>query len=527
VIDTFDNTGAFVAKFDGSNGAPGGTALAAIAGLAVDGSDRLYVSDGQKVYRYSAAGAYQATVDDGSRGTPGAVTADATTDAVYVVESNAAVSVFSAGGAAWLDTFATNAFASGIAVDEATSFVYTSDPNDSVGQRYAPYAGATVTTGSASATTASGATLNGTIDPEGIAGTTYHFEYGGDRSYGKSTADVDPGSGNAGVAASGSATNLQRSTTYHYRLVGTNGNGTIYGEDHTFTTNAGALATTGDVTGVTTSAATFGGTYDTRGLGGSYQFIVSSTTSPFLDQTAPQAASGAGTASSSLANLPAGETYKVRLLVTSDGATTLGDAVTFSTPALPVPLPAPPGPDTPGSPYGCTAPALTPYDLHPKPGDTIKIAGTDLGVGGTANLGTTSVSGANWSATGFSITVPDDATGTLGLTVNCGTVSNTIAIAMYKAPSNSFTTTARTKGSSATVSVKVPGAGSISVRGGNVKTALKRTKKASTNSVKVTLTAAAARSLKKHRKLAVTLTVRFTPTGGSTATKSVKVTFKR
>jgi hypothetical protein len=106
-------------------------------------------------------------------------------------------------------------------------------------------------------------------------------------------------------------------------------------------------------------------------------------------------------------------------------------------------------------------------------------------------------------------------------------VSNTIAIAMYKAPSNSFTTTAKTKGSTATVSVKVPGAGSISVRSGSVKTATKHAKKASTNSGKVTLTSAAVKSLKKHHKLAVTLTVRFTPTGGSTATKTVKVTFKR
>jgi hypothetical protein len=524
LIDTFDNTGAFVAKFDGSDGAPGGAALAGIGALAVDGSDRLYVSDGQKVYRYSAAGAYQATVDDGSHGgNPGAITADTTTGEIYVVDGGALTSMFSAGGA-WLNTFRTLQLVFGVAVNEVTGIVYTADYLDMNVKRWTP--GATVITGSASAATAISASLNGTLNTEGIAGTTYNFQYGDDQSYGRSTPIVGAGSGNADVAVTGSAVGLLRSTTYHFRLVATNSGGVIYGEDHTFTTNSGAVATTGVPTGVTTTAATFSGTYDTHGLGGSYQFVISSSTSPFVGQTAPQAVSGAGTASGSLDHLPAGETYKVRLQVTSDGVTSAGDAATFSTPPLPTAPPAPPASDT-GSPYGCNAPVLAAYNPHPKPGDTINIAGTDLGVGGTANLGTTSLSAADWSASGFSVTLPDDATGTLGLTVNCGTVSNTIAIAVYQAPSNSFTATAKTKSSTATVSVKVPGPGSISVRSGNIKTATKRASKASTNSVKVTLTSAAAKALKKHHKLAVTLTVRFTPTGGSTATKTVKVAFKR
>jgi hypothetical protein len=137
------------------------------------------------------------------------------------------------------------------------------------------------------------------------------------------------------------------------------------------------------------------------------------------------------------------------------------------------------------------------------------------------------VSATSWSATGFSIVLPDDAKGTLPLTINCGKASNTIAIAMYQAPSNTFTAKATTKGSSATLKIKVPGAGSISVRSGRVKTATKHAGKATTYSVKVTLTAKAKKSLKRHKKLAVSLAVRFTPTGGTTASKTVKVTFKQ
>jgi hypothetical protein len=142
-------------------------------------------------------------------------------------------------------------------------------------------------------------------------------------------------------------------------------------------------------------------------------------------------------------------------------------------------------------------------------------------------LGTETVKSTNWSATGFSIVLPDNATGTLPLTVNCGTVTNTIAIQMYKAPSNSFTATSKVKGSTATLRVKVPGPGAISVTGGSVKKATKRAGKASTVSVKVSLSKAGKKSVKRHKKLTVSLRVRFTPNGGTTATKTVRVTFKR
>lgn len=96
-----------------------------------------------------------------------------------------------------------------------------------------------VTTNAASGVTSSGATLNGTVNPEGDA-TTYQFEYGTSTSYG-STAPASPGSAGSGTTAvneSAAVSGLSPSTTYHYRLDATNSTGTTDGGDQTFTTNA-------------------------------------------------------------------------------------------------------------------------------------------------------------------------------------------------------------------------------------------------------------------------------------------------
>jgi hypothetical protein len=404
--------------------------------------------------------------------------------------------------------------------------VYTADPVDLVGQVSGVVTGPTVTTGVASAT-GTGATLNGTVNPEGVAGTTYHFDYGPTASYGKSTTAADPGSGSAAVSASAEVSQLLPSTSYHFRLVASGNGATIYGADQTLTTHPGPDAATGAVTGVATNAATFGGSYDTHGVGGSYQFVIGSSTIPYLAETDPVTVADAGTASGALDNLPAGQTYQARLAVTSDGVTTMGDTITFATPPQPVLLPTPPAAAQTMGPYGCAAPVLNAYDAHPKPGETITITGTDLGVGGNVTLGTSPVTASAWSANGITITVPDDATGSLALTVNCGSVSNTIAIQIYQAPSNTFTATLKASTSTVTVSVKVPGPGSITLSGPNVRTATKHAAKAGTSTVKTTLTAKAIKSLKRHHKLTAMINVRFTPTGGTSRTVTKSATFTR
>ena len=93
------------------------------------------------------------------------------------------------------------------------------------------------TTGAATNVTQSGATLAGTVDPQGMA-TTYRFEYGTSSSYGLQTGEVDAGSGTGAVDASATLTGLTSDTTYHYRVVATNAAGVTRGVDRTLKTAA-------------------------------------------------------------------------------------------------------------------------------------------------------------------------------------------------------------------------------------------------------------------------------------------------
>ncbi|MCX6875622.1 MAG: leucine-rich repeat protein [Verrucomicrobia bacterium] len=94
-----------------------------------------------------------------------------------------------------------------------------------------------VTTSAASGITATAATLNGTVNPNGLASTA-QFDYGLTDTYG-STAGVtlSPDNGSSVQAVSAGIGGLQAGQTYHYRLTATNGGGTSSGADLTFTTH--------------------------------------------------------------------------------------------------------------------------------------------------------------------------------------------------------------------------------------------------------------------------------------------------
>ena len=93
-----------------------------------------------------------------------------------------------------------------------------------------------VTTEAASNITSSEATLNGTVNSNGVE-TRYYFEYGPTTSYGTSTEMVNAGSGMSTVKESQAISGLTGSTTYHYRIVATNSLGTSDGKDLAFKTS--------------------------------------------------------------------------------------------------------------------------------------------------------------------------------------------------------------------------------------------------------------------------------------------------
>lgn len=85
------------------------------------------------------------------------------------------------------------------------------------------------------------AILQAYVDPLGAA-TSYHFEYGEANgpagTYGNSTPTVSAGEGNAATLVSAEITGLQPGSTYHFRTVVANANGTITGPDVTLETEA-------------------------------------------------------------------------------------------------------------------------------------------------------------------------------------------------------------------------------------------------------------------------------------------------
>jgi hypothetical protein len=88
---------------------------------------------------------------------------------------------------------------------------------------------------SATALSATGATLNAMIDPLGND-TTYHFEYGTSTGYGKEVPVLgeDIGAENTAVSVSQTISGLTAGMTYHFRVVAVNSLGTATGVDHTF-----------------------------------------------------------------------------------------------------------------------------------------------------------------------------------------------------------------------------------------------------------------------------------------------------
>ena len=95
-----------------------------------------------------------------------------------------------------------------------------------------------VTTGQASAIGATGATIAGTVNPEGLE-TSYVFEYGtAPTSLTSSTPTAQAGAGSTAVPVTAVLSGLTPNDTYYYALVATNSSGPDDGELALFTTGS-------------------------------------------------------------------------------------------------------------------------------------------------------------------------------------------------------------------------------------------------------------------------------------------------
>jgi len=101
--------------------------------------------------------------------------------------------------------------------------------------------------------TGSGATLVGSVNPNGAA-TQYRFEYGLSAAYSTATDWYALPAGQGFASVSAQISGLSPSTTYHFRLAAKNAAGTAYGIDQTFPTPAARDTTPPRVQAVTSYA---------------------------------------------------------------------------------------------------------------------------------------------------------------------------------------------------------------------------------------------------------------------------------
>jgi hypothetical protein len=218
---------------------------------------------------------------------------------------------------------------------------------------FAAAAAPVVVTGEATDVGPTGATLHGSVNPEGAA-TTYRFEYGTGTNYGLTAPvpDADAGAGTEPVPVEAPVSGLTANTTYHYRLVATNPSGRTEGEDRTFTTaaNPAPPSISGQrVRDVTIDSARLTANVDANGSATTYHFEYGTTTR-YGSRTPDRAGGDAADpvpVSEPLAGLRAATRYHWRLVATNAAGTTRGRDRTFITARLPASLSLSLSPATP------------------------------------------------------------------------------------------------------------------------------------------------------------------------------------
>ncbi len=196
-----------------------------------------------------------------------------------------------------------------------------------------------VSTAAATNVGPSSATLNGSVNPDGVA-TRYAFQWGTSTAYGEETAVTSAGSGTGSAAVDAVLSGLNAGTTYHYRIIALTATATVVGKDETLTTTGTAPAPETKPVVVTEAAdqigstsATVTGTVNPGGHDTSYHFEYGTTADYGFETSGVDAGSGtsAATASAQLSGLPAGTTIHYRLVASSGAGITVGAGLTFKT----------------------------------------------------------------------------------------------------------------------------------------------------------------------------------------------------
>jgi DNA-binding beta-propeller fold protein YncE len=129
----------------------------------------------------------------------------------------------------------TNMYHYRVAASNSQGLAYGADQVFAVGLK------PTVTTLGTTGTTATGATLNGTVNPQGLD-TIAFFRWGTSTYYGHTTAALSLGGGASALGVSSAITGLDARVLYHCQAVASNRLGLVTGADVSFTVGSWVLA---------------------------------------------------------------------------------------------------------------------------------------------------------------------------------------------------------------------------------------------------------------------------------------------
>lgn len=203
---------------------------------------------------------------------------------------------------------------------------------------------ATVTTQSATNIGSDTAILNGYVDPNGTSDTTRWFEWGANSSSNMYYQTTRYNQGSTAGSFSAGVSNLSQNTTYYFRAVAQNAQGTVYGNTVTFTVgnncNSGSYWNCGNnSSAVSTRNADTAGTYavlngysDPNGNGDTVHWFEWGTNNS-LGQSTQYVGQGnfATSFSATVTGLYPGTTYYYRAVARNTAGTVYGSTLSFTT----------------------------------------------------------------------------------------------------------------------------------------------------------------------------------------------------
>lgn len=407
---------------------------------------------------------------------------------------------------------------------------------------------------------AGGFELKGSVNPNGSA-TSYQFEYGTSIAYGSKipSPEESVGSGNVAVPVAKTVTGLLPNTLYHFRLAARHpGSSAVFTADRTFMTPTpppSAPVATVEAPQTIVNGYRLKGEINPDSLETTYHFEFGTSTAYGTNLPVPDAKISAGSSAAAVsqdvtAGLLPNTTYHYRIFAhNADGEGKSADEEFTTRPLKPVVSTLPVSESAEGftlngtvNPNGGATTYHFEFGITEAYGQNIP--GSEVGVGS----GGSPVS-VSQLVKGLPPGVPYHYR--IVATNGGGTSTGEDQFFMTPAepeekpteilpppqlpppppPSNLFSArpgTVKAGTGTATLTVSVPGPGSISASGKLIKTAKTSVTAAGTSSLKLKLTGAGKKAMKRARghRLSIKVTIVYLPTGGTAGTIHKTVTFK-